>query len=86
MPWSIRVTRRAARDLTTINIRDAEAIRDALRRLPDEFQLADVKKLGGRRDEWRLRIGRWRAVLELNNDAGIITVLRVLPRDRAYRG
>jgi mRNA-degrading endonuclease RelE of RelBE toxin-antitoxin system len=60
-------------------------VRAALRRLRDEPGAGDLKKLAGRSGEWRLRVGRWRVILGLDNASGIITVVRVLPRDRAYR-
>ena len=44
-----------------------------------------MKKLGGADDEWRLRVGRWRVLLDLDNQTGVITITRILPRDRAYR-
>ena len=57
-----------------------------LDRLATEFGGLDVKKLGGTGTEWRLRVGRWRLRLELDNATGTIHVLRVLPRKDAYRG
>ncbi|MGE3913559.1 MAG: type II toxin-antitoxin system RelE/ParE family toxin [Chloroflexota bacterium] len=39
----------------------------------------------GRPGEWRIRVGAWRIVVELDTHAGTMTVLRVLPRRDAYR-
>ena len=63
-----------------------EAVEAAISRLGTEFGALDIKKLGGRKDEWRLRVGEWRAILEMDKAAGQIIVTRVLPRVRAYRG
>jgi mRNA interferase RelE/StbE len=85
MPWEIELSRRATRDLDALSAADSAAVRAALRRLRDEPGAGDLKKLGGRADEWRLRVGRWRVILSLDNRSGVMLVVRVLPRDRAYR-
>jgi mRNA-degrading endonuclease RelE of RelBE toxin-antitoxin system len=56
-----------------------------LDRLGAEFGQLDVIKLGGGGNRWRLRVGRWRVILALDNTAGTITVTRVLDRKEAYR-
>lgn len=85
MPWHIRITDKAETDLSRLPARDREAVLQALHRLVTDFGSADVKKLRGREDEWRLRAGRWRAILLLSKSTGVINVSRVLPRDKAYR-
>jgi mRNA-degrading endonuclease RelE of RelBE toxin-antitoxin system len=83
--WSLEVTRPARKDLAGLPARDAYAVRRALDRLTPDLGTADLRKLAGHRNQWRLRVGRWRAILELDNAAGLIRVMRVLPRERAYR-
>jgi mRNA-degrading endonuclease RelE of RelBE toxin-antitoxin system len=39
----------------------------------------------GGADEWRLRVGTWRVRFAFDPQTHTIVVLRVLPRDRAYR-
>lgn len=85
MPWSLEFTRSARRSLAALPPEEREAVRRALDRLLQDPGAADFKKLAGRRDEWRLRVGRWRVVLELDNARGQMTILRIEPRDRAYR-
>ena len=83
MPWELRVTRRAERDLTRLPDPDRTAVRQAIRRLRDDPGAVDIAKLGG--NEWRLRVGRWRIRFEMDSRAGVLWVLRVLPRKEAYR-
>ena len=64
---------------------DQQRLRDAFRALERDPQLVDFKKLGGAQDLWRLRVGRWRAIIRFDTASGLLTVERVLPRDRAYR-
>lgn len=37
------------------------------------------------RDEWRLRVGDWRVIFARDSDAKTLTILRILPRGRAYQ-
>jgi mRNA-degrading endonuclease RelE of RelBE toxin-antitoxin system len=43
-----------------------------------------VRSLKGRRGEWRLRIGDWRAIIRLDQEANVIVVTAVKPRGGAY--
>ncbi len=52
----------------------------------DFVPLGDMRKLRGRDDEWRLRVGDWRVRFRFDSQSGNVVVLRVLPRGRAYRG
>jgi len=44
-----------------------------------------VRALTGSPGEFRLRVGDWRVRYELDIEAELLIVLRVLPRGRAYR-
>ena len=85
MPWSVTLSPRAQKELRSLPASDRPAVLHALRRLPEEFGAMDVKKLEGAGSTWRLRVGRWRVLFDLNNREGLIAVVRVIARDRAYR-
>jgi mRNA interferase RelE/StbE len=85
MPWSLEVTRPAKKDLVRLGQRERQAMSDVLDSLTGDISSADIRKLQGRENEWRLRVGEVRAILELDNATGTIRVLRILPRGRAYR-
>jgi len=84
MPWQLIVAPRAEKDLADLPLRDRQAMGRALDSLTRDPAAVDLRKLEGRPGHWRLRVGRWRAVLRLDNAAGAVYVLRVLARDRAY--
>lgn len=44
-----------------------------------------VTKLVGSRSDWRIRVGEYRIVYEIDDATGTITVLRVGHRREAYR-
>lgn len=58
----------------------------ALERFADSGR-GDLDRVAGTTDppEHRLRVGGWRVRLELDEPAGELRVLRVLPRGQAYR-
>ncbi len=85
MPWSLIITEAAEKDLARLGDKDREAVGRVLGRLLTDPASTNFKKLGGRGDEWRLRVGSWRVLLRLDNTAGVMRVLRVLPRSIAYR-
>ncbi len=86
MPWRLAYSRRATRDLDDLPGRDRRAMHDRLGQLAVNPRSVDLTKLGGGENEWRLRSGRWRAILELDTQTGVITILRVLPRNEGtYR-
>ena len=87
MAWRLALTRRAERDMDKIRLDDRGLLLAALERVAADPGSEDIAKLAGREGQWRLRSGRWRAILELDTRAGTITVVRVLPRNEAtYRG
>ena len=65
---------------------ERHAILEALGRLADDPSTVDFHKLAGSLNRWRLRVGRWRVILDGDNRAAVMTVARVLDRRDAYRG
>ena len=80
----IRYTRAAAKALTKMPANTAQLIRGKIRQYAaNPAALANnVKKLQGRADEYRLRVGDWRVIF--NQDGVILDVLKVSPRGSAY--
>jgi mRNA-degrading endonuclease RelE of RelBE toxin-antitoxin system len=85
MAWTVHYSRRAERDLENL----ADVLRShilfVIRLAADDPGRISLAKLKGRPGEWRIRTGAWRIIVELDNRAGTMTVLRVLPRKDAYR-
>lgn len=83
--WEIVFAPRAEKELkrapSAMRPRLLEAIETVVTRPP----LADVRKLRGLDDEWRLRVGEWRVRFTYEEARHEVHILRVLPRGRAYR-
>lgn len=83
--WKLSLTRPAERDLQSLPRADLVAVVRALDRLAEDPHGADIKKLQGSRDQWRLRVGNWRIRFRFDKTAHEIEVQRVLDRREAYR-
>ena len=85
MTWTVDWTARAQGDLRRLD-RDVSArVVRAVRWLA-EGHPSDVVRLQEPEPVWRLRVGDWRVSFRFEYSDRRITVLRVLPRGRAYRG
>jgi mRNA interferase RelE/StbE len=83
MSWRLEVSRRARRELMALPADVRRAIGLALERLAIDPSGADLKKLSD--GSWRLRVGQWRVILDLDNQTGLMSVQRVVNRRDAYR-
>lgn len=81
-PRRVEFTKAALRDLEAMPAHDADAMADALAQYAETGH-GDVKKLGGRKEEWRLRSGKWRAIFTPSGQ--VLRVLRIGDRKQAYR-
>lgn len=74
----------AERDLRQIDIDVARRVQLAMNRFAATGH-GNVRKLKGRVDQFRLRVGDWRVIFMYEREQGAIQVIRVLPRDHAYQ-
>lgn len=84
MTFKLVISTRAEKDFARIDKRTALRIVSAIRALQTNFGESDIKKLAGRLDEYRLRVGEWRVLFEVEKKDTIV-VTRVLNRKDAYR-
>ena len=73
---------RGWRDLQNLDRNLQKRILDALDRYAQQG-LGDVKRLQGRPEEYRLRVGKWRVFFHLD-DPAVIAVFRIDNRGEAY--
>lgn len=84
--YTVTLSRHAARSLKRIEGKQREAIRariDLLARDPRDSRL-DVKQLTGRAG-FRLRVGVWRILYDIDDVIRVITIEDVVQRGKAYR-
>lgn len=84
MTYIISILRRAQRELAQLPIEAYERVRDAIRALAQDPRPPGCLKLTGR-EGWRIRVGDYRVVYEIDDDQKAITVLHVRHRRDVYR-
>jgi len=83
MNYTVDLKPRAIKDLKHLQRQDASRIANALERLRSDLT-GDVKKLTNFTPEYRLRVGQFRLLFEIENETQII-VYRIVHRREAYR-
>ncbi len=83
MTYTVGLKPKASKDLRRIQKQDASRIADALERLADNL-FGDVKRLTNFTPEYRLRVGQYRVLFEVENENEIV-IYRVVHRREAYR-
>jgi mRNA interferase RelE/StbE len=85
LTYGVEFTSRARKDLERIEKSDGTRIVEAITQHATTGR-GDVKKLAAiRPSRYRLRVGGWRVLFEREEASKLIRVLRVLPREDAYR-
>ena len=85
MKWKLSTA--AKKDLRKLDPPIAKLILDTLETTPFRKGSADVKKLRGHKNRYRLRIGDWRVIFRHDNERNALVVLVLCIRHRrgAYR-
>ena len=73
---------RALKDLKNISLNDTRKLLEAIRQIETGLQ-GDVKRLTNHTPEYRLRVGAFRVLFELDNDR--IVIYRIRHRKDAYK-
>jgi mRNA-degrading endonuclease RelE of RelBE toxin-antitoxin system len=83
--WRVAWTQRALKDADRLDSKVRQRIVAALDRYAAD-EHGDILRLEAvEPPEWRLRVGAWRVRFRRDAEEGVLYVLRVLPRDTAYR-
>jgi len=84
MTYAIAILRRAQKELQRLPRADYERVRDAIRALADEPRPPGCLALTSR-DGWRIRVGNYRVIYEINDMQHLVTILHVGHRRDVYR-
>ena len=84
MNYTVVFLRRAQKELGNLPNTDYLQVRDAIANLADDPRPPGCKKLSGR-DGWRIRIGNYRVIYDINDRELLVTVVRVGNRRDIYR-
>lgn len=84
MNYTIVFLRRAQKELENLPNTEYKQVRDAIADLANNPRPSGCKKLSGR-DGWRIRIGDYRVIYDVNDRELLVTVVRVGNRRDIYR-
>lgn len=85
MTWQVRTTRLLLKDLARLSKAERASVMEALKKLAEDPGSVDLRKLSGRHDEWRVRVGQLRVLVVMNKEQGIMFAERVMSRGDAYK-
>lgn len=84
MKYSVFILPRAQRELASIGGQEYERVKAAIFALADNPRPVSCRKLAGR-NGWRLRVGDYRVIYEIDDPNRAVTVLNVGHRREIYR-
>ncbi|MBR1487097.1 MAG: type II toxin-antitoxin system RelE/ParE family toxin [Synergistaceae bacterium] len=87
MKWDLEYSDSAKKYLKLLAKPDRERIErtiDKLRDGPFNRKDLDIKMLNGR-DEWRLRVGKYRVIYAIYRTEILISVIKIAPRGDVYK-
>ena len=84
MKYKVKILRRAQNSLQKIKGNDYERIKAAIYALADNPRPPGCKKLTGR-EGWRIRVGRYRILYEIEDNELIVLVVHIGHRREVYR-
>jgi len=82
MKYEIEFKPRAVKDLQSISKITQTKILAKIQEMENDLK-GDVKKLTNFTPEYRLRVGNYRILFEIENES--IVIYRIKPRDKAYQ-
>ena len=78
MRYAIVYEREAVKSLRAIrDKRVAAPIKTAIEALADDPRPPGCRKLAGRKDEWRIRVGNWRVIYRVEDGRLVVVVVAV---------
>lgn len=83
--YEIFIERRAERDLKRLPPEEFSRIIRAVRVLATEPRPAGCRKIEGSKSDWRVRVGDYRVLYEIDDGAQAVRIMRVRHRSEVYR-
>lgn len=84
MSYSIQILRRAQKELSQLPKQEYERIKEAILNLSQEPRPQGCKKMIGR-EGWRIRVGDYRVIYEIDDAQQRLTVLHTGHRRDVYK-
>ncbi len=85
MPYQLSVTNSAKKDIRRLPADIQRRVRQSINPLANEPRPAGSRKLRGAGTLYRIRVGDYRVVYDVDDEAHMITIIRVGHRRDVYR-
>jgi len=83
--YEVYLERRAEQDLKRLSAGTFERIISHIKALAENPRPAGCRKISGSKNDWSIRIGDYRVIYEVKDEARSVRVMRVRHRREAYR-
>jgi len=83
--YVLLIKRSAERDLRSLPRALFERVNETVLALRDDLRPHGVRKLVGALEGWRIRVGDYRILYQIDDDAQTVTIVRVKHRSQVYR-
>jgi mRNA interferase RelE/StbE len=86
MAYRVEIDTKAAREIRALPRQNQQRLTSKIQSLADNPRPPGCVKLSGGSNLWRIRVGVYRIVYQIQDDRLLITVVRVGHRRDVYRG
>lgn len=83
--YKLYLERAAERDLKRLSTENFHRLITEIKMLAEEPRPPGARKIIGSKDDWRIRVGDWRVVYEIDNKQKVVRIMRVRLRREVYR-
>ena len=83
--YEVLLERRAQRDIKKLPAEVFHRIIPSIRALAEDPKPPGCRKIAGSKNDWRIRIGEYRVIYEIDENAEAVKVMRVRHRREVYR-
>ena len=83
--YEILLERRAERDIKKLSIEIFQRIIPRIKALAENPKPPGSRKITGSKSDWRIRIGEYRVIYEVDEKSRVVKVMRIRHRKDTYR-
>jgi mRNA interferase RelE/StbE len=83
--YEILLERSAERGLRKLSATDFQRLISRIKALADNPRPSSCRKITGSKNDWRIRVGTYRVIYEIDEKAKLVKVMRIRHRKEAYR-
>ncbi|NKQ34455.1 MAG: type II toxin-antitoxin system RelE/ParE family toxin [Chloroflexi bacterium] len=85
MTFRVQLTPKSIKERKRLDPPIRKRVDKALLSLKLHPKISGIKKLSGSRNDWRVRVGDYRIIYEVDDETSLITVWRIAHRREVYK-